>query len=147
MSAAVEAFRGIALLIFKWLLIVVVGVLATAAIAAALIWFWEWYSHTRHVEKIRTVIHIDKCDNPKFPLLVGFVNNSDKTVQKISFALSARRKGRSTDLARYHDYVEDSIIKPKDGMGQCWAVPPLSETADYKELEWSINRVYFTLSD
>lgn len=147
MSSAVEAFRGISRLIFKWLLISILGLLSIASLVSAGVWFWGWYSHTRHIENIRAVIHLDKCENPLFPLFVGFVNKSEKTIQKVSFSLSAKRKGRSTDLARYHDYADDNIIKPNDGAGQCWAVPPLSAAAVIKELEWSINRIDFTLSD
>lgn len=60
-------------------------------------------------------------------------------MEKVSFALSARRSGRSTDLTEYNSFEDDHLLKPNEGYGICWSVPKLKESvADLRELQWSI---------
>jgi hypothetical protein len=69
-------------------------------------------------------------------------------VEKISFTLSARRTGRSSDLAKYNSYVDDHLIEPGKGYGMCWSTPELTEfVADPRELQWSIKYRSIYLKD
>jgi hypothetical protein len=148
MSQAVEAFRQITWLIFKWLLIAVGVLIALALLLGGGVWGFNWYTHDRHVEQVQLIISTDQkdCKDDRFPIHIIVGNASGRTVEKISFALSARRSGRSSDLAKYSSYEDDHLIEPGKGYGMCWSTPELTElVADPRQLEWSIKykSIYF----
>jgi hypothetical protein len=102
-----------------------------------------WYTHDRHIAQVKITIETGakQCsENEKFPLFIVTFNSSQKTIEKVSFTLEARVKGRSTDIVDYHSYSDDHIIEPDTGWGQCWAVPKLKESVkDPRALDWSIS--------
>jgi hypothetical protein len=150
MSQAVEAFRQISWLIFKWLLIAAGVLIAVALLLAGGVWGFNWYTHDRHVEQIKVIASTDRniCKDDKFPITVIIRNASGKTVEKVSFSLSARRPGRSSDLTKYNSYDDDHLIEPNKGHGTCWSAPELKElVADPRELQWSINYKSIYLKD
>lgn len=150
MSEAVDAFRQITWLIFKWLLIVVGALIGLALLIGGGIWGFNWYTHDRHVEQVKLIISTDRkdCTDDKYPIHIIVGNASGKIVEKVSFTLSANRPGRSSDLAKYHSYNDDHVIEPKKGYGNCWAVPELTEpVANPRELQWSIKYRSIYLKD
>jgi len=85
--------------------------------------------------------HICASD-PVYPLFVGIINNSSKTLDKVTFSLKATRKGYSTDLATYASYTDDRIRKPGEGWGGCWHAPLQTDVKDDpRDLEWKVESV------
>jgi hypothetical protein len=125
--------------VFKWLAILLVGLLA---VVFALIggWrSWNWWSYERHEKQIKIVginsaaplsspkvvlAERDKsamCAGSEFPIFVGFVNNSSRTVESLVIEMTARLPERSTNILTYGSRVEmDRIIEPGGGYGSCW---------------------------
>jgi hypothetical protein len=100
-----------------------------------------WYTHGRHETKVKAQLFLDRtmCVE-SHPIAVGFVNSSSKTVESIRFSLSARGPGRSSNLADYYFYVDDSILEPGQGRMRCWRQPNLNEKIDDPaKLNWSVN--------
>jgi hypothetical protein len=144
----VQAFRAISWLIFKWLFIAIGAILLLIGLSVSGYFAYVWYTHDRHVANIEPIIHIDKsvCTDEKFPLGVGFTNNSGKTLNRVEFALEARTKGRSTNLAQYHSYTSDFITKPGESWGGCYALPKLRESVDPKSVIWSIGSATYSFA-
>src|SRR5580700_3784010 len=104
-------------LIAKWLFYALLLILLVALVISAAIYGYNWYTYERHAGNIYIFISTakDKCENDKFPIYVLVGNRSSKNLSQVTFRLSARRKGRSTDLAEYHSYTDDHIILPDNG--------------------------------
>jgi hypothetical protein len=108
------------------LIAVVVGL---GVLIAGGIWGYSTYE-TRQREtllaKIETLISYDpvKC-SAEYPLLIGFVNRTDRSITKMSFEVSGFREGYSDPVYKtpYASYSSDFIIKPGEGSGFCWRVP------------------------
>ncbi|MDI3560011.1 hypothetical protein [Bradyrhizobium sp. Arg816] len=150
MSQAVEAFRQISWLIFKWILIASGSLIGLALVIWAGICGFGWYTHDRHVPNVQFIVSTDRkeCVDDKWPIHLIIGNGSERTIEKVSFAFVARRPERSTDLARYHSYSDDHIIPPQKGYGICWAAPELSEKVDdVRTLEWTIGSKSITFRD
>jgi hypothetical protein len=148
---AVDAFRQIARLIFKWLLIALLVVVGLVAVIAACMAAYTWYYETRHVANIEVNVNVAKdgvCKTDDFPIFVGVINRSERTIEKVTFRLSAKMKDRSTDLTEYHSNSDDRIIKPTQGFGNCWAAPKLREQVpDVRSLNWSIESKSFYFAE
>ncbi|MBM3528142.1 MAG: hypothetical protein FJX62_08620 [Alphaproteobacteria bacterium] len=142
MADAVDTFRRISWLIFKWLLYAALAITGLVAAAVAIGYSYQHFTHDRHEAKLQFTVNPKRdsvCKDDKHPIFVGVVNNSVRTVDRVEFTLKANRSGRSSNMARYHSYSDDKIIKPTEGFGNCWAVPDLNETiADPRSLEWGI---------
>lgn len=148
--SAVDTFRGISLLIFKWLLYALLFIVVLTALLIAGWWVINWYTVDRHLQKVAIMVYTEKkdCDDDLFPIFVMIGNSSEKTVERVTFTLAARVKGRSTNLAEYHSYSDDRIIEAKTGWAQCWAVPKLRETVkDPRALDWGIEYKTIKLKD
>jgi hypothetical protein len=138
MADAVDTFRRFVWLIANWLLVSTLSLMAFAGAVYA----YHWYTIERHEKAVQFIISTDRkdCADDKFPIYVLIGNTSTRTLERATFTLSARIKGRSTDLARYHSYEDDHIIGPNAASANCWAVPELIEkVADVRSLEWTIN--------
>jgi hypothetical protein len=127
----------------KWTALIVFGLVI---IVIGGIWTDNYWNETLPKSQVQVQMQStwqDKCDDP-FPLFVAIVNNSRRTVERVTFWPVAKRPGHSTDLVEYsaRDYSTDKILKPGEGYAQCWAVPPLSDkSADWRTLEWSVGPV------
>lgn len=122
----------VALLLWKprRMAILVGIVMGLAAILGGGFWAYLTYDQwqrDRLAAQIETTIRIDTklCSDADYPLFVGFVNHSTKTVQNVSFEASGYRDGYSDPLYRtpYASYSTDRIMLPGKGMGSCWRVP------------------------
>ncbi|WP_085396276.1 hypothetical protein [Bradyrhizobium canariense] len=150
MSQAVDAFRQISWLIFKWILIACGSLIGLALVIWAGIGGFGWYTHDRHVPNVKFIVSTDRkeCVDDKWPVHLIIGNGSERTIENVSFAFVVRRPERSTDLARYHSYSDDHIIPPQKGYGICWAAPELSEKVDdVRTLEWTIGSKSITFRD
>jgi len=76
----------------------------------------------------------------RYPLKVGFENQSSSTIGKISFAVEARIAGRSSNLADWSgsNYETDVIIKPGYRIDQCWVAPLTRADLDRSLLRYSV---------
>lgn len=123
--------------IFKWIGIVIAGLLAIVLVWVSVAWSWDWFSHQRHADKIKIAV-INKGtptlpsklvagDKPvedlctgDYPIFVGFTNGSERTVEYIWINISARLPERSTNILRYDSHVTmDRIVPPGKGFGNC----------------------------
>ena len=150
MDDVVDKFRRIVGLVFKWIFLTIIILVALTALIAAAVYSYNWYTYSRHAAKIEISISTEKkdCDDDRFPIQVLVGNASGKVLERVDFRLAARVKGRSTNIARYHNYTDDHIIQPKKGYSLCWAVPPLEESvSDPRRLEWSIADKTFRFQD
>jgi hypothetical protein len=137
-SGAVETFRQITWLIFKWISIACGGLIGLA-IAVGMGVFE--YTYDRHAQKVEFIISTERkdCDNDKWPIHLIIGNASGRTIEKVTFAFAARYPGRSSDLTRFNSYGDDHIIPSQEGWGACYAMPDLSEKVDDpRKLEWTI---------
>ena len=59
------------------------------------------------------------CGND-FPYRYTIVNNSGRTVEKVTFTVGIKRIGFSSDINRYTSIDEDKIILNNEGYGRCF---------------------------
>jgi hypothetical protein len=125
-----------------------VGILALIGVAIGVYRFYEWYTLTRHENAvyIRVSTSRDECkDDQRYPLWILIDNSSGRVLERTEFALEARRKGRSSDIAVNNFHTDDHILQPGTGFWGCYSAPKLRQDATPNELEWSIShtRLYF----
>lgn len=141
MADAVEAFRQITWLIFKWISIVAGALIGLAMILGAAFYGFNWYTQGRHEQNVQFIITTERkeCSDDKYPIHIIIGNTSGRTLERATFSLSANLPGRSSDLAEYNSYEDDHISPPNQGYGGCWSAPKLKEPiTDPRTLQWSI---------
>lgn len=143
--------------IFKWLAIFVAGLVVLGLLLMGGMLTWEWWSYGRHKGLISvltvnsatqkdTKILLESGKSPEqtcaggpFPIFVGFVNKSSRTVEYIGIDVSARLPGRSTNILTYDSYVKmDQIVEPGSGFGQCWRFSVIDDYKNNPELSKAI---------
>jgi len=67
---------------------------------------------------------LERCSSD-FPLFIGIVNGSDRTLEAVSFGIEGHRTGYSEPLydSGYLGYSSDRIIASNDGWANCWTLP------------------------
>jgi len=110
--------------ILRWCAYGILGLIAAGLVIAACIWVYQWLTVDRHKANIKVVALFGEkvCDDKKFPMLVGIVNNSSKTLEKISVDVKVTRIGYSSKLNGWDSFAYDKIIKPGESWAQCWSV-------------------------
>jgi uncharacterized membrane protein len=83
------------------------------------------------------------CSDPNYPISVGFLNDTNKTINRISFILSSKREGFSSNIST--SYLDsDKILKPNEGYVNCWSLSSYDlqygKLKDYKisDLKWNV---------
>lgn len=64
-----------------------------------------------------------RCDQA-YPLLLTITNNSNETIERVSFKFEGRRPGHSSRV--YHNLWplnDDTIIAPSKSHTLCWSIP------------------------
>jgi len=127
--------RGTGLLLF--------GLLAT-------LWIGLWITTEQKVQpqvsdpSVTVVARHDPqlCPDPNAPISIEIVNNADRTLENISFSLSARLPGHSAISYRsYHS--SDRILPPGQTLASCYRLNTRSFTTTREaepepgELEWT----------
>jgi hypothetical protein len=151
MANTVETFRDISLLIFKWLLFALLGIVALGLAVWGVLYAYQYLTYDRYAAKVEITVGVSRdpkhicADSPNYPLFIGIINNSSKALDKVSFSLKATRKGHSTNLADYETYTDDKIRKPGEGWGNCWRAPLKANVKDDpRDLEWSVDYARMT---
>lgn len=150
MTDAVDAFRRISGLIVKWLVVGTLGIVVLALAVWGAVYAYYWYTYDRNANAVEFLISTSRkdCTDDAYPIHIIIGNSSHRTLERAEFSLAARVKGRSTDIAKYNDYVDDHISPSKRGYGGCYAAPVLSEpVADLRDLDWSISSKKFKFAD
>ena len=128
----------------KWLLkciaILFVSVVVLVVLVGGGWWTWNWWSYERHRDRIevvamnsatpglsksKMVTELDRKDvgtlcKGEFPIFVGYVNKSSRTIELISIDVTAHLPERSTNILTYSTARSDQIIEPGGGFGSCW---------------------------
>lgn len=134
-----------------WLIVIVA---ISAALAAAGIQAHQFVTYDKPKSQIEVVVKRDSglCKDTQWPIFVGIVNNSSRTVLETRVHLAARLPSHSTDYADRQALESDRILKPTEGWGSCWN-PPLRYTyrddtnLKRDELEWTLSEFSVTFSD
>lgn len=81
---------------------------------------------------------LERCSSD-FPLFVGVVNGSDRTLEAVSFGIEGHRTGFSRAVydSGYLGYSSDRIVSSGDGWGNCWSLP--RQAYDVSEQTLSLN--------
>jgi len=110
-------------------------------------WLDNYVNNTIPREKVIIDASLDKTCDKDFPIYVKILNGSDRTIEKVSFDLVARYPGRSTNVAGFHYYSDDHVLKPLTGFGSCWKAPldDSHKNEPVASFEWSakINYINF----
>lgn len=109
--------------ILKWVLVSISILFSIGVLIYGLASFYDWYSIDRHRLKVEAVASFDseKCTK-EYPLFIGVVNNSKKTVDKVTIYVKVTKKGYSTQLNYDTSYSIDKILAPSEGWGGCVTV-------------------------
>lgn len=127
--------------LFKWIVIFVVGVVVLAVFLGGGWWAWNWWSYERHKNGIEVVALnsvapealkskvVRESDNKEagtfcagsdFPIFVGYINKSSRSIEYVSIDISAHLPDHSTNILEYGSHVDsDRIIEPGGGFGFC----------------------------
>jgi hypothetical protein len=121
--------------IFKCIAILVGSVVVLAILVGGGWWTWNWWSYARHKDRIEVVAmnsatpgsskrEHDKdaalCVGGEFPIFVGYINNSSRTIEYISIDVTAHLPERSTNILTYDSTVtSDHIVDPGSGAKSC----------------------------
>ncbi len=117
-----------------WTLVLAVVI----ALGAGALYWWQYYVEEAEVAKVVPTFQADagttRC-KPEFPLFLGFVNGSTRTIKSINFGVTIRRKGYSGEIGNFAAVTQDKILAPGEEFGLCYAVPTLSVPTAQGDLE------------
>lgn len=127
----------------KWALFGVLGLVAIITIIFGGYQAYDYITVKFPKSKVEISLEINNegCKGTAFPVLLTVKNLSDKTILYTWVYAEARRKGHSTNLARYRPTTLDAIIEPGNGYIICTQPQLASNTSkDIKveELVWSV---------
>lgn len=90
--------------------------------------FWVYSEHNNRqkenaIKKINLFASIQSalCSDPIYPISVRFFNGTSKTINSISFTISAKREGFSSTI--YSRYLNsDKILPANTEYSACWSI-------------------------
>lgn len=122
MAAEGNALIGFTKWVLKWIGIVVGSLIALALVATGVAYSYQWWTVGRHAAEIKLVVSNGKhCKDKEFPTFVGFVNDSSETVEYVSIRVRAYLPNRSPEILNYSEVKFDDLVKPTEGIGNCYA--------------------------
>lgn len=121
--------------IAKWLAFGLLGVIALGLAVWGAVRTYRYFDYDRPKSEVQLVVKRDKdfCSS-EFPVFVGVVNKSQRTILRYSFKFEVNEKGHSTNIASWDSNEDDKIIKPGEGWGICWRVKHKDST--YSNTVW-----------
>jgi hypothetical protein len=123
-------------------------VLAVAVIVGGVLWVvTERQTKERTARKeavaATAAVNMEACPDPSRPIMVEFQNQSDQTVERLSFELAGRLRGHSS--ISYRAFLrDDKIISPGQSSMTCYGVLPHGfssagrDSDDPSDYEWSV---------
>jgi hypothetical protein len=142
--------------ILKWVGIVVGSLLVIALLIGGGSFGWDWWNHDRYLSKLYVLAYNENANLPKkstckdaYPIFVGFVNRSSRTVENITISITAHLPGHSTDILDNGWVSMDNIVKPGDMFGLCYNLAirqpyKMDLTVDKAEYEGKVTSVTFS---
>jgi hypothetical protein len=102
-------------------------VLCGLAIGGWLLWTkldTDKRARERATVSVTVAYDLERC-SPEYPLFVGILNDSDNTIEAVSFGIEGHRAGYSEPLydSGYLGYSSDRIIVRGDSWASCWSLP------------------------
>lgn len=117
-------------------------------IIGLIIFFFVAQKNSPSAQKERVKVVIDSNlfnDCPlDHPLLVTMTNNSDWTIENLSFHLSVYREGHSTDLSTDNRAMTDKIIYPGESYTKCatyFLEDKYEEYNNFEDLEFGVENL------
>lgn len=109
--------------ILKWALVSISLLFGIGLLFYGWLYFYDWYTVERHKSKVEVVAYFDaeKC-NKEYPLFIGVVNKSKKTLDKVTIYVKVTKNGHSTQLNYDTSYSVDKILTPGNSWGYCVTV-------------------------
>lgn len=107
--------------IVKWICLSIVGI---GIIIFGGLQYEEYEVNKRRAIEDKVLIQAfhpkDQPCSKDFPYQYTIVNNSGKTINKVSFEVEIKRLGFSSDINRYLSLFEDKIISHNESYGRCF---------------------------
>lgn len=114
------------------------AVVFLGGLGGLVLWFFSAREEAEKAKVEATIRYEKKLCAAEFPIFAGFVNNSSRTVQSVSFSIEFRERGYSSEIGRLSLLTEDKIMKPSEGFGRCYKLPELKSAVPLDEIELSI---------
>ncbi|WP_162651550.1 hypothetical protein [Lentilitoribacter sp. Alg239-R112] len=108
--------------LLKWLLIVIISLIALGIAIWVVVAAYEWQSKGQHLSSIhiRAEYDLETC-REKYPIKITIDNQSKKTIEYLRFNIDATVPGRSTNVLLSGTYVKsDLIIDPQSTRKNCY---------------------------
>ena len=116
--------------IIKWVLITSISLVFGMVLIIKISQWYDYQTEGKYKEQvIIKAFYPEKGECTKdFPYRYIILNESEKTIEKVDFSIGIRKKGFSNEINAYTNFNSYKILKPKEGLGNCFRV----ERADYK---------------
>ncbi len=116
-----------------FVVIVVMGIALVGIVLA------KNYFDARQKDSISIIVDTvsASCRRPEYPFRITFMNGSRRTVDAVTFELSAFRSGHSTELAEANSFTSDRILEPGDTYSLCYQMPKAKANNNPADLLWN----------
>ncbi len=117
-------------------------------------WIYDYFTYRRPLAQVEVYVTLGDrlCETRSdSPLFIGVINNSDRTVTGMKFALDAHQPAGGGNLQSDFTYTDNNRIPPGNALGDCW--PANYEAAETErtvrahDLKWRILRHDLTFAD
>jgi hypothetical protein len=134
----------------KWALKWLGKSLVLLALLITIIWViveaWTWWTHGRHVSNIELTIfnavtdaESQVCKEGDYPIFIGYMNHSSKTIEKIEIDITANLQNHSTNILPWNsDVRDDRIVPPEGSTGSCYKFSVENEYKDNPEVSKAV---------
>lgn len=106
--------------LIRWGLYVFVGLVVLGLLIWGVVAAYTYQTETRHENNVVVVVKVSDTCLEEFPIAVGIMNNSGRTIESIRIYPKAHREGYSKDLSSSASIETDKIIAPGERHAFCW---------------------------
>jgi len=123
--------------IIKFIIIICFKILLYVSVFIGIIYLlysiYNWYTHERHINKIKVIAEFDnkRCVNTEYPLAIIIKNDSLKTIKYSTIYVKVSYIGHSNELNDYEPFEDDRIIKSGNLVSGCWKVKSKKTSYSY----------------